>query len=125
MYVHYPFLYERNLHSTDAPLRVKAQLDKILNLQNELDNVETAIQKAKTALKSQQARPKQFKNLISSLENTHGILKTQVDDLYSSLEVTREYPELLGIDVRFLHTLLLARDLKINVRRELLRVGMT
>ena len=98
-------------------MRLKAQFDEILNLQTEIDNVEAAIQKAKTALRSQGTRPKHFKNLISSLENTHGILRTQVDDLYASLEITHEFPELLGINVRFLRTLLLARDLKINIRR--------
>lgn len=40
-----------------------------------------------------------------------------VDSLYASLNIHEEFPELEGIDVEFLRILLLARDLKMNIRK--------
>ena len=42
---------------------------------------------------------------------------SKVDALYASLNVQDQLSELDGIDFDFVHTLLLARDLKINIRK--------
>jgi len=41
----------------------------------------------------------------------------KVENLYGSLNVSERFPELRGVDLDFVRTLLLARDLKINIRK--------
>jgi hypothetical protein len=55
--------------------------------------------------------------LLASLKRTHNRLKAKVDDLYLSLNVQESFLELHGIDFDFIQTLLMARDLKINIRK--------
>jgi hypothetical protein len=54
---------------------------------------------------------------LKSLEQSHEALKHKVDGLYASLNVKNTFSELDGIDFEFVRTLLLARDLKINIRK--------
>jgi hypothetical protein len=54
---------------------------------------------------------------IDSLERSHQRLMGKVEVLYASLNVHDKFPELEGIDLEFVRTLLLARDLKINIRK--------
>lgn len=54
---------------------------------------------------------------MESLERTHDRLQKKVDNLYGSLNVHQLFPELEGIDFDFLQALLMARDLKINIRK--------
>lgn len=100
----------------DAPARLKNELEQLLTLQGEIDAVHASIQKAKTLTKSKNS--KSIRNLLSSLENTQTILETQADDLYASLDIIGDFPELRGVSLVFLRTLLLARDLKINIRKK-------
>ena len=51
------------------------------------------------------------------MESTQTLLKSQVDELYASLNIVGEYPELTKIGLPFLRKLLLARDMKINIRK--------
>lgn len=44
-------------------------------------------------------------------------LLADVEKLYASLNIHEKFPELKGVDVEFVRTLLLARDLKINIRK--------
>jgi len=37
--------------------------------------------------------------------------------LYASLDIHESFPELQGINLEFVRTLLMARDLKINIRK--------
>lgn len=55
--------------------------------------------------------------MLDGLERTYGRLMTKVDTLYASLNVQDQYPELDGIGFDFVRVLLLARDLKINIRK--------
>lgn len=55
--------------------------------------------------------------LLSTLEDTHDQLKIQVEKLYSSLNVTDSFPELEGLNLEYVRILLMARDLKINIRK--------
>ena len=99
-----------------APARLKKELDTILTLQGNLEKVNQAIEDARStfthldhAADSQEA--------LESLERTHERLKTKFERLYASLKVPEAFTELEGIDVEFVHTLVLARDLKINILR--------
>lgn len=54
---------------------------------------------------------------LQALQQSHHTLTHRVDELYSSLNVESIHPELLGAPRDFVHLLLLARDLKINIRK--------
>ena len=102
----------------DAPARLKNELEEILSLQAEVDGIETSIQKAKTAVKISQRQTKATTSLIANLSSTQEVLKSQVDELYISLNIVGEYPQLTKIGLPFLRQLLLARDLKISIRKK-------
>ncbi|KAF8127442.1 hypothetical protein EV363DRAFT_1401161 [Boletus edulis] len=70
---------------------------------------------AKTAIEKQQSLSDGTKDALSSLERAHERMMVKVEALYSSLNVTDQFPELQGLDLEYVRTLLLARDLKINV----------
>ena len=97
---------------TDAPARLKKELDTVLSLQGDLDTIENAIEAlAKTG---DMDLPKQT---LESLRRTHECLKDKVEELYASLNVQEAFPELADVDLKFVRTLFMARDLKINIRK--------
>jgi hypothetical protein len=55
---------------------------------------------------------------LESLERGHSRLMDKVETLYMSLNLHDKFPELKGVDLNFVRTLLLARDLKINIRKQ-------
>ena len=85
-------------------------------LQADIDNADRAIQAAKTALEKQELSGDTM-GAMESLERTHERLMSKVDLLYASLNVGDKFPELQDINLDFVRTLLLARDLKINIRK--------
>ena len=105
-----------NFCHLDAPARLKKELDTVLNLQADLDAVDSAIQSTH-ALISKSEHPTESLNLLASLQETHESLKEKVEALYTSLNVHETFPELQGLDFEFVRTLLMARDLKINIRK--------
>jgi hypothetical protein len=54
---------------------------------------------------------------LSTLERTHSRLLKNVENLYTSLNVHENFPELNGLSLDFVRTLFMARDLKINIRK--------
>jgi len=100
----------------DAPLRLKKELDTVLNLQGEIDTVDTAIESARAVIAKSNASQDSIR-LLSTLKDVHGNLQQKVDVLYASLNVHASFPELLGLDLEFVRLLLTARDLKINIRK--------
>ncbi|KIK80791.1 hypothetical protein PAXRUDRAFT_36082 [Paxillus rubicundulus Ve08.2h10] len=99
-----------------APARLKKELDTILALQVDIDTMDRAIQAARTAMTCD-SMPDNTMAALDSLDCTHEHLISKVDTLYSSLNVCDKFPELDGISLDFIHILLLARDLKINIRK--------
>lgn len=95
---------------------MKKELDTVLNLQGDLDTVDKAIQVTHTTL-SKSAPSKDSLQLLTSLQQTHEDLKDRVEALYASLNVHESFPELENVDLEFVRTLLMARDLKINIRK--------
>jgi hypothetical protein len=57
------------------------------------------------------------RDAIESLERVHERLMHKVEVLYASLNVQDRFPELDGLNLEFVRTLLLARDLKMNIRK--------
>ena len=100
----------------DAPTRLKKELDTVLTLQGELESVDKSLQATKDLI-SKSAATAESRDLIASLERSQDRLKQKVEALYASLNVHKTFPELDGINLEFVRTLLMARDLKINIRK--------
>ena len=47
----------------------------------------------------------------------HEELSNKVEELYVSLNVQESYPDLQGFGIDFVRTLLMAHDLKVNIRK--------
>ncbi|KAJ7083046.1 hypothetical protein C8R43DRAFT_851643, partial [Mycena crocata] len=97
-----------------APAKLKRELDKVLNLQAQIDVVEKLIGDAKSSITTSDPSPESIE-LLRRLEQTHLILSMQADALYASLNIQNEFPELQGLPQNFLHLLLIMRDLEINI----------
>ncbi|KAJ7774618.1 hypothetical protein DFH07DRAFT_865897 [Mycena maculata] len=98
-----------------APVRLRRELDKVLTLQAQIDTVEKSIAEVKQSI-TKEASPESI-SLLHSLELTHTTLNTQAEQLYASLNIHQGFPELQGLPLDFVRTLLIARDLKINIRK--------
>jgi hypothetical protein len=101
---------------SDAPARLKKELDSVLSLQGDLETVNRTLQSARATL-AKSAPTDNSISQLSGLERTHERLMAKVESLYASLNVHDSFPELNGIDFNFVQMLLMARDLKINIRK--------
>lgn len=101
----------------DAPTRLKKEVDAVLSLQTEIGSLEKTIEDTRGCLYLLGAPPKEVKACLGALTESHAGLLAQVEHLYSSLNIEEKFPELSGVDVEFVRTLLLARDMKINIRK--------
>ncbi|KAG2751616.1 hypothetical protein P692DRAFT_20774814 [Suillus brevipes Sb2] len=99
-----------------TPARLKKELDTVLALQADLDASDKALQTTRAMLEKDMASDDTLEAL-ESLERGHDRLMNKVEALYSSLNVHDKFPELDGINLEFVRTLLMARDLKMNVRK--------
>jgi hypothetical protein len=85
-------------------------LDKVLALQVQIDAVETSIAGDDSATA-------QTHNIFRRLQATHLSLSNQAEALYASLNISNAFPELNGLPLEFVRTLLIMRDLKMNIRK--------
>ncbi|KAI0373090.1 hypothetical protein BV20DRAFT_963601 [Pilatotrama ljubarskyi] len=99
-----------------APARLKRELDSVLSLQTELDAIEQHFVAIEHSLEAGTNTPIAHEYL-SSLRRSHASTLQKVDELYASLNVTDDFPELQNLPLEFVRTLLMARDLKINIRK--------
>lgn len=99
----------------DAPVRLRRELDKVLKLQDQIDAVETSIHEAKQSLTGGQRSADSLAH-IRSLQATHETLNSQAEALYASLNIHTSFPELRGLPLDFVRTLVIMRDLKMNIR---------
>lgn len=87
-------------------------------LQAEIDAVAEAIQAARTSIQKADAKTTRSPlKIIVDLEHTEEQLRTDAEALYASLNIHESFPELQNVNLEFLQTLLMARDLKINIRK--------
>ena len=95
---------------------MKKELDTVLTLQADLDSSERTLQGVRTIIEkgpvSQETR-----DALANLERGHERLLSKVDVLYSSLNIHDRFPELEGVNFKFIQNLLLTRDLKMNIRK--------
>jgi hypothetical protein len=101
----------------DAPATVKRELNAILDLQGNLDMVDIALRATLKMFEDSASAGVEARCLVDGLSRTHERLKSKVDSLYASLNIHAALPELKGISCNFIHTLFLAHDLKINIRK--------
>ncbi|KAG2053155.1 hypothetical protein BDR06DRAFT_1054409 [Suillus hirtellus] len=102
--------------SADAPARLRKELDTVLTLQTDLDISDRALQATRTMLEKE-APSDNTLDVLESLQRGHDHLMTKVEALYSSLNVHDRFPELDGVNLDFVHVLLMARNLKMNIRK--------
>lgn len=101
--------------NSDAPVRLRRELDKVLKLQDQIDAVEKSIHEAKQSLTGGTA-PADSLTHIRHLQSTHETLSSQAEALYASLNIHDSFPELRGLPLEFVRTLIIMRDLKMNIR---------
>ncbi|KAJ8095392.1 hypothetical protein PM082_023162 [Marasmius tenuissimus] len=101
-----------------VPARLKKVLEKVLQLQAQIDALEEEIAEAKAAIRMMDFPPADATFILQNLEATHCKLKLEAEALYSSLNITDEYPELQNLPLEYLHKLILARDLKLTIRKK-------
>ncbi|KAJ6531047.1 hypothetical protein B0H19DRAFT_1082031 [Mycena capillaripes] len=97
-----------------APVRLRRELDKVFALQTQIEAVEQSIHKAKKSLTTSTASPDSIK-LLRRLEETHGLLCAQAEELYASLNIHEAFPKPNDLPLEFVRMLLIMRDLKINI----------
>lgn len=95
---------------------MKKELDAILSLQGDLDVVEKTINTTKATLATS-ATPEDSKSILKGLLEMHATFSNKVEALYVSLNIHDSYPDLKGASLEFVRTLLMAHDLKINIRK--------
>ncbi|KAH7905288.1 hypothetical protein BJ138DRAFT_1017919 [Hygrophoropsis aurantiaca] len=101
-----------------APMRLKKELDTVLVLQAELDASDKALQATRTTISASADKLSgETVSALESLKRGHERLVNKVEKLYASLNVHEKFPELKNVDLEFVRTLLMARDLKINIRK--------
>ena len=88
----------------------------MLTLQADLDNSNKVLQLAWATIEKGNASPG-IMDALASLKHSHVRLMTKAEALYSSLNVHVQFPELKNISLDFVQILLMARDLKINIRK--------
>ncbi|KAF8166444.1 hypothetical protein K438DRAFT_1616889 [Mycena galopus ATCC 62051] len=104
--------------SIHAPMCLRRELDKVLKLQEQIDVVENTIAEAKQSITSGGANASHASLVaLRGLETTHEVLSAQAEALYASLNISTTFPELKGLPLDFVRTLLIMRNLKINIRR--------
>ena len=89
----------------DAPAKLKRDLDAVLNLQAELDSINqhfATVQKVIT----EDSNNKEACHFLDSLRQTHERAIRKVEELYVSLNVTDAFPEVKGLPLEFMRTLL-------------------
>ncbi|KAG2113977.1 hypothetical protein DEU56DRAFT_874329 [Suillus clintonianus] len=99
-----------------APARLKKELDTVLALQSDMDTSDRALQATRTMLEKE-APSDDTLSALEGLERGHQRLMDKVEALYASLNIHDRFPELQGVNLDFVRTLLMARDLKINIHK--------
>ncbi|KAF8912795.1 hypothetical protein CPB84DRAFT_463891 [Gymnopilus junonius] len=100
---------------TYASSHLKKELDVILSLQGELEAVEMAIKATKQTLTTLSIS-EDAKKILKGLQEAHASFASRVEALYISLNIHNSYLDLKGANLNFVWTLLMAHDLKMNIR---------
>ena len=88
----------------------------MLNLQTELECIDKSLEKVKKTVETD-ASCSAALDVISHLHTSQERALADVEKLYTSLNFRDTFPELSGLPLEFVRTLIMARDLKINIRK--------
>ena len=88
----------------------------MLGLQADLDEIKKYISTVQANVAKEDNNP-QAHDFLKSLGASHARTIEQVEGLYASLNVPEDFPELRGLPLSFVRHLIMARDLKINIRK--------
>ncbi|TDL19236.1 hypothetical protein BD410DRAFT_900284 [Rickenella mellea] len=99
-----------------APARLKKELDAVLTLQTHIETVNSAVDVTQKTLLAGSA-PAEAVQALTLLSEMQKRLTDQIEALFTSLNVVATFPDLRNFPLEFITALLLARDLKINIRK--------
>ncbi|CAK5267112.1 unnamed protein product [Mycena citricolor] len=102
---------------SSPPVRVQRELGKIVSLQNQIEDIDDTLEQLQKTIDDRQSSNSAH-IAIKDLQCTHSKLSEQAVHLYTSLDLETHYPELAGLPFEFVQTLLLMRDLKIQIRKQ-------
>ena len=111
---HPHYINNSHLIHLDAPARLKKELDIVLGLQSDINTVKATLTSTCSMVSNRKIPPEALR-AIESLKQNHTCLLQNVEVLYTLLNIGDTFPELEGLSLDFVHTLLLARDLEINI----------
>ncbi|KAG6374979.1 hypothetical protein JVT61DRAFT_3748 [Boletus reticuloceps] len=83
----------------------------------DLDASDRALQARRATIEKDPCAPETALTLLNSMERTHDRLLDIVEALYALLNIHEKFPELEGVKLEFVQILLMARDLKIDIRK--------
>ena len=87
----------------------------MLTLQTELDQINGFFQHVEKVIHEDSRNSEAFR-FLDILSQAHKKTISQVEDLYKSLNIADAFPDIQGLPLEFVHVLLMARDLKMNIR---------
>lgn len=93
-------------------------MESVLVLQDTIEQLDQHIQATHKTIATGGAPPA-AKNLLRVLAERQTALVHSAEELYSTLNVDENFPALAGVSFQFVHTLLMARDLKILLRQRI------
>ena len=86
----------------------------VLTLQGDINTIKKTLYNTQRTIVQGEA-PKNSIATILAMEQTQQWLQEELERLYASLNIHNSYPELQGMSLEFVRTLLLACNLKINI----------
>ncbi|TFK63382.1 hypothetical protein BDN72DRAFT_775931 [Pluteus cervinus] len=100
-----------------APTRLKKEVESVFTIHETLEAIQDSIANAKDEILNAEKPSKSSLKVLKALEAGRESLSTEVENLYNSLNLPSSLPELQDASLEFTQTLMLARDLKINIRK--------
>ncbi|KAK1217897.1 hypothetical protein PQX77_019429 [Marasmius sp. AFHP31] len=99
-----------------APARIRKQLAKVFELESEIDTLSATIAATRASINKMAEPSADALAILAGMEAHHREMKKKATDLYASLNLPEDHPDLAGLSMEIVTQLLLARDLKINLR---------
>ncbi|KAH6901160.1 hypothetical protein BKA70DRAFT_1114978, partial [Coprinopsis sp. MPI-PUGE-AT-0042] len=97
--------------------RVKKELDSVLNLQAEIDSTQKTLEAACKTLEVAYDKQSTAKSVLNVLDKQQRDLAKRAEELYASVNLSDAFPGLKGLQLKFVRGLLMARDMKTNIRK--------
>ncbi|KAH6907830.1 hypothetical protein BKA70DRAFT_1104358 [Coprinopsis sp. MPI-PUGE-AT-0042] len=102
---------------SQAPIRIKKELDSVLTLQAEIDSTRKTLESTRKALGSTDDAASAAASILDQLDKQQQDLANRAEELYASVNVAEAFPGLHGLQLNLVRGLLMARDMKISIRK--------